>query len=149
MIGSATARLFVSASIALLLLPAAAAHAAASTESQLLALEQTWMQAARDRNVAVLSRILADGYIDIDYRGAVRDKADALKAPNLKTKQYVQKLSDEKVRLYGDAAIVTGRGVLTKTDGTEVAAWRFTDVFVKRGGAWRAVSSQETVEHGK
>lgn len=135
----------------LVLLPTfpAAAHAAASTESQLLALEQTWMQAAQERNVPVLSRILADDYIDINYEGVVRDKRDALNAPNLKMKHYAQQLSDEKVRLYGETAIVTGRGVLSKNDGVEIAAWRFTDVFVRGGGVWRAVSSQETIEHSR
>lgn len=145
----ATTRLFAGG-IVLLLLSGAGAHAAGgSTESQLLALEQTWMQAAQDRNIPVLNRILADDYIDINYEGVVRNKADALKAPNLKAKQYTQRLSDEKVRLYGNTAVVTGRGVLTKTGGVEIAAWRFTDVFIKRGGAWCAVSSEETAERGQ
>lgn len=107
------------------------------------------MKAAQDRNIRILSRILADDYIDINYQGVVRGKADALKAPNLKTKQYTQRLGDEKVRFYGDTAIITGRGTLMGTDSTQVAAWRFTDVLVRRDGAWHAVSSQETVEHSR
>lgn len=142
---SAMTRLFAAGLMVLLLSPVAA-NAAASTESKLLALEQTWLWAAQDRNIPVLDRILADDYIDINYKGIVRNKADALKAPNLKTKRYTQRLSDEKVRVYGDTAIVTGRGILTKPGGVQIAAWRFTDVFIKRGGAWRVVSSQETVE---
>ena len=104
------------------------------------------MRAAQDRDIPVLGRILADDYIDIDYAGSVRDKRDALKTPNLKTHHYAQRLSDEKVRLYGNTAVVTGRGALTKTGGVEIAAWRFTDVFVRSDGVWRAVSSQETLE---
>ena len=107
------------------------------------------MRAAQDRNMPVLRQILADDYIDINYQGAVRDKTDALKAPNLKMQHYAQHLNDEKVRLYGNMAIVTGRGVLTQDDGTEIAAWRFTDVFARSGGIWRAVSSQETMERGR
>lgn len=146
---SAMARLFAAGLVTFLLSPAAAAHVAASTQSQLLALEHTWMQAAQDRDLPVLRRILADDYIDINYKGVVRDKADALSAPNLKAQHYAQRLSDEKVRLYGETAIVTGRGILTKDGGVEVAAWRFTDVFVKRGGAWLAVTSQETAEQSQ
>ena len=100
------------------------------------------MQAAQSRDVPALSRILSGDYLDINYQGMIRDKADALYAPNLRVKAYTQRLSQERVRVYGNTAIVTGRGLLTT--GKRRYAWRFTDVFVKRDGQWRAVSSQET-----
>ena len=121
------------------------AFATGSTRAQLLELEQTWMQAAQHRDTPVLQRILAGDYLDINYEGELRDRADALLAPNLRMQHATQSLSDEKLRIYGNTAVVTGLGTLT--DGGQVhAAWRFTDVFVKHDGVWRAVSSQETVE---
>jgi hypothetical protein len=123
-----------------------AAFSATSPETQLLRLEQTWMQAAHRRDIPVLDKILSNDYIDINYKGMLRDKVDALRAANLKLSQYTQKLSQQKVRIYGDTAVVTGRGELLASDHSFYAVWRFTDVFVKQDGTWRAVSSQETVE---
>ncbi|MDE2235035.1 MAG: nuclear transport factor 2 family protein [Gammaproteobacteria bacterium] len=121
------------------------AFADGSSRAQLLQLEQTWMQAAQHRDVPVLQHILAIDYLDINYRGELRDRSDTLRVPNLRMRHLTQSLSDEKVRVYADTAVVTGRGTLT--DGGHMhAAWRFTDVFVKHRGVWRAVSSQETVE---
>jgi len=144
----AITRLCAFASVVFVVLPANTGLAG-STSSTLLKLEHTWMQAAQHHNVPVLTRILADDFVDINYKGIVRHKSDVLKTPNLKMKRYTQHLSDEKVRLFGDAAIVTGRGVLTRDGGGDVAAWRFTDVFVKRAGVWQAVSAQETVERNQ
>jgi hypothetical protein len=121
-----------------------AAAGAPSLQSQLLDLEQTWMHAAEDRDTATLSRVLSDDYLDINYKGMVRAKRDALKSSNVSDRTSTQTLSDEKVRLYGKTAIVTGRGTLTS--GHQSYHWRFTDVFVASSGQWRVVSSQETVE---
>lgn len=129
-----------------LLVLAPCAGAASSAKARILALEKTWMHAARTRDVPVLKRVLAADYVDINYKGLVRTRADALRASNVDTARYTQRFGDETVRVYGAAAVVTGRGELQASDHTVVAAWRFTDVFVKRGGVWRAVSSQETVE---
>lgn len=136
---------FVIGVVIFLVLPVVA-DAAATPASRLLALEQTWMKAARNRDIPVLRCILGDDYVDINYEGTVRDRADVLRAPNVRLKHYTQKLSDEKVRIYGNAAVVTGRGVLEDAGHVDVAAWRFTDVFVRRDGTWKAVSSQETLE---
>ena len=131
--------------LALLALPAYTAPLSSNaTTAQVLKLEQVWMRAAQSRDIRALSRILSDDYLDINYRGMVRDKADALHAPNLRIKAYTQKLNQERVRVYGNTAIVTGRGLLTTSK--RHYAWRFTDVFVRRDGRWRAVSSQETPE---
>lgn len=131
--------------IVLAILPAGAC-AATSTRAQLVALEQAWLHAAQARDIPALRRILARGYTDINYKGVVRDRAAALSAPNVKTKNVMQRLTDETVRVFGCTAIITGRGVLVASSGTAIVAWRFTDVFVRHEGVWRAVSSQETLE---
>jgi ketosteroid isomerase-like protein len=143
-----------------LILPLAAAPAAEPVSSadrsvafvpqlakaQVLDLEATWLKAAQARDVAILRRVLSDDYVDISYKGIVRHKADALRAPALDVKRYVQRIDDEQIRLFGNAAIVTGHGVLRDQSGKRVGAWRFTDVFVKEGDGWQAVSSEETAE---
>jgi ketosteroid isomerase-like protein len=130
----------------LLILPLAAASAAQSAKVQVLELEATWLKAAQQRDVAVLQRILSDDYVDISYKGALRHKADALRAPAVDLKKYVEQIGEEQVRLFGNTAIVTGRGILRDRKGKRVGAWRFTDVFLEIGGKWQAVSSEETAE---
>jgi ketosteroid isomerase-like protein len=137
---------FVITLFVLVLFPVLIALGETPADTQLISLEQTWMTAAQHRDIRVLDNILSDDYIDINYKGMLRDKADALRAANLKLSQYTQKLSQQKVRFYGNTAIVTGHGELLGSDHSSYAAWRFTDVFVKQDGVWRAVSSQETVE---
>lgn len=129
---------------AVLALPAGA-PAAPSAQAQLLRLEARWLRALQAHDVRFLRRLLSDHYIDITYQGGMRDKADVLRARATLGPRYTQRLADEQVRLYGQTGIVTGRGVLFDIGRRRIAAWRFTDVFVRRGGVWKAVSSQETL----
>lgn len=136
-------------SFAALVLPLAllvpAQRASSSTEAQIVRLEHEWLDAAQHRDRAALERILSDDFVDIAYSGAVRTKADALAAP-VAAAGTTQTLDQMKVRTYGDAAIVTGRNTVAARDGTRRAVVRFTDVFVRQRGIWRAVSAQETLE---
>lgn len=127
---------------AISLLVAASCAQAAAPDAPLLQLEQTWLRAAQGRDIDALQRILSNDYVDINYAGILRDKADALKAPNVTSRKTTQTLSQERVRIYGPAAVVTGLGTLVA--GNHRYQWRFTDVFIADHGAWRAVSSQET-----
>ena len=54
-------------------------------------------------------------------------------------------IDDVNVRVFGDAAVVTGRTTVT-AGGTSPATvtLRFTDVFVRRSGRWLAVASHAT-----
>jgi ketosteroid isomerase-like protein len=124
---------------------AVSAHAAPSDTQQLQDLEQRWLTAAMQHDTAALQTILVDDFVDVTYQGGLRDKADHLKsslAPG-KTKQTLDGL---KVRVYGDTGIVTGQNTIVADDGSFTARVRFTDVFVKQQGVWRAVSAQETLE---
>ena len=125
-----------------LLLACACAQAAAPTAAALLRLEHTWLRAAQSRDIDALRRILSDDYVDINYAGILRDKADALRAPNVTSRKTTQTLSQERVRIHGSTAVVTGLGTLIAAGHRY--QWRFTDVFLADHGAWRAVSSQET-----
>lgn len=125
-----------------LLIWCASLHAASPQSARLLQLEQSWLQAAQSRDIDALRRILSDDYVDINYAGVLRDKADALRSSNVTSRKSTQTLSEEKVRIYGSTAIVTGLGTLVT--GSHTYQWRFTDVFNAEHGTWRAVSSQET-----
>jgi ketosteroid isomerase-like protein len=125
-----------------LLMACACAQAAAPAAAPLLQLEQTWLRAAQSRDIQALKQILSDDYVDINYAGILRGKSDALRAPNVTSRKTTQTLSQQKVRMYGSTAVVTGLGTLVA--GSHRYQWRFTDVFIADRGTWRAVSSQET-----
>lgn len=125
-----------------LLISCACVRAASPDPARLLQLEQSWLRAAEARDIDALRRILSDDYVDINYAGVLRSKSDALRAPNVTARKPTQTLSQEKVRIYGSTAVVTGLGTLVT--GSHTYQWRYTDVFIADHGAWRAVSSQET-----
>lgn len=117
--------------------------AAAADSRQLLDLEHRWLTAAMQRDLPTLRDILADDFVDVTYKGGLRDKTDHLQS-SLAPSKSKQTLEELKVRFYGDTGIVTGLNVVVSTDGSATYRIRFTDVFVKRGGRWQAVSAQET-----
>ena len=53
-----------------------------------------------------------------------------------------------RVRVWGAAGVVTGVNTVTARDGSFAVRVRFTDVFVRRGDVWKAVSAQETLIAG-
>ncbi|HEX7964701.1 MAG TPA: nuclear transport factor 2 family protein [Gammaproteobacteria bacterium] len=120
-----------------------AAHA--DDARTLLDLEQRWAAAAAARDHAALDAILADDFTDVSWQGKLRSKADALAAPAAPVRMR-QTLSELKVRVYGDTAVVTGLNMAAAVDGSFTTRIRFTDVFIRHAGTWRAVSAQETPE---
>jgi ketosteroid isomerase-like protein len=124
-------------------------QAQGGAEQELLQLERDWCTATTKRDAALLGRILADDFTGVTNRGVVQTKADALaglKDQKSGTDACVDK--DMKVRVYGDAAVVTGLGTRSGTfEGQPFKDRQFlwTDTFVKKDGRWQCVASQGTV----
>ena len=117
------------------------------TEQELQALEQTWADAVKHRDLATIDRIQAEEYVFTDPAGRLWNKARALetvKSGCLTIDSF--ELSDVKVRLYDDIAVVTLRVVWNgQSNGVDISGpQRMTDVFVKRDGRWQCVASQTT-----
>jgi hypothetical protein len=54
-------------------------------------------------------------------------------------------IDDVSVRVFGDAAVVTGRTTVAVAGANPATVkLRFTDVFIRRSGRWLAVASQAT-----
>lgn len=108
-------------------------------------LENAWVQATASRDIATLDRILDPSFVETLSNGRRRDKAEALSAapPPVGSTQQLQ---DMKVRTYGDTAIVTGTNRFSQSGQPAALLFSFTDVFVRRDGAWRAVSSHMTLQ---
>jgi ketosteroid isomerase-like protein len=118
-----------------------------SVEQILIQLEHDWSDADLHKDSGALSRILADDWIGIDFEGTVLNKLQALQGIASDSGSLESTvLRDMKVRVYGDTAVVTGTDTETGDYHGKDSSGRYmwTDVFVRRGGRWQAVSSQST-----
>jgi ketosteroid isomerase-like protein len=116
-------------------------------EQELIKLENEWADAWVKRDVAFFDRIIADDYTWTSPWGEVWTKAQDLAL--LKSGQDVIKswvLADMKVRVYGDAAVVTGRNTIKETyKGEDVSGQnRWTHTWVKRAGRWQCVAAHSS-----
>ncbi len=106
--------------------------------------------AAQQRTEAVQPRtfdsLWADDYVLTDYRGAVKERAQALAEWKAGEHRYSSYVSDDiRVRVYGEAAVVTARVKRSSlTDPTNVGEFRHTRVFVRLRGRWRLLATQVT-----
>ncbi len=107
------------------------------------ALEQAWVQATVNGDRASIDRLLDESFIETSSDGSRRSKTDVLLAPPPPAGSS-QLLDGLQVRTFGDTAIVTGDNRYRAQGQTERVNFAFTDVFVRRNGAWRVVSSQYT-----
>lgn len=113
-------------------------------EQGFIALERKWMDALKLRDASTLSQLIADDFTLVSPRLVIaagsRDKyfAHAMRGLNL-TSYDLDQLT---VRLYGRAAVVSGRVRQTATVAGEDWGGTFlvTDVWVNRDGSWRVVS---------
>jgi hypothetical protein len=91
---------------------------------------------------------LADDYMLITPGGSVRTKRDVIRelaTPGLKMEPYEP--HDVTIRLYGDAAVATGRMLQRFTLGGIRYAndLRYTDVYVRRKGRWILASGHTSL----
>jgi ketosteroid isomerase-like protein len=125
----------------------APASAGAAVEDQIMKMEKDRAQAVVRADVAAIAAETADDYTLINANGQLSGKAetmDAIKTGSIKLTS--NELSDLKVRVYGNAAIVTGRSDAKGTiGGREVKGpILFTRVYVKKNGRWQSVAFQQT-----
>lgn len=111
---------------------------------QIEKLEDAWRNAVLHGNSSAMDALLADDYMAITPTGILQSKEQALASLRGGTIHFNSlALSDRKIRLYGNTAIVTSRAEVTGTspDGNMVGNYRYTRVYVKDAkGVWRIVS---------
>ena len=118
-----------------------------SAEKEIRALEEERNQAILHGDAAALERMTSDDYTFITLRGELRTKAEIVKGFRSGSFKYESRtISDLKVRVYGDTAVVTGRSSQQgKENGKDYSGYyRFTRVYVKQKGQWVTVALQTT-----
>ena len=120
---------------------------AQSDEEQLKKLETDRAAAAVKGDVATLEKQTADDYTFINLYGQMSDKSQMVTAFTTgQTKLTSNEVSDMKVRVYGNTAVITGKVDVAGTmAGKDIKAQiMFTRVYVKKGGQWQSVAFQQT-----
>lgn len=118
-------------------------------ERQVVALNSTWAEAITKGDAAVLERLFADDMIVTSGSGEIRNKASEIKdAASAPDPDFIWihpfTTEDLRVKIYGDAAVVTGLAKWTfRYKGPDVnQERRYTHMYVKRRGQWRRVAQQ-------
>jgi hypothetical protein len=141
----------VSLAVAALLLSSALmknAAAAGDASAEITAIENASVKADMAGDKAFYEKTLADDWTGGDSSGKWFTKADMIKmmTDTKNNKMNSEKLSDIKVRTYGNTAIATYKDTY---DATVMGEHRSrtvisTDTFVKQGGMWKLVAGHSS-----
>jgi ketosteroid isomerase-like protein len=118
-----------------------------TVEQELIKLENAWADAWIRSDVAFHDRIMADDYTWTSPWGEVFTKARNLalvKSGDDVITSWV--LAEMKVRIYGDAAVVSGCDTIKETyKGEDITSQnRWTHTWVKRSGRWQCVAGHSS-----
>jgi ketosteroid isomerase-like protein len=107
------------------------------------ALNQAYIDAVQQGDVARFREILADDFLASLPDGSLLTKAQFLEQTARPVTIRGLRAHDVAVRLLGDVAIVHARTTYTGADG-RAGAGRYTDVWARRDGRWQAVAAHVT-----
>jgi ketosteroid isomerase-like protein len=114
-------------------------------EQQILALHEAGDRALMSADLAVLTQIFADDYVQYNEAGKAFTKQDVLESFRSGAIRYPSIVSTgRQIRVFGDTAIVHG----AESDEVESDGKRFSvhyvylDVLRKQNGEWKLVASQ-------
>jgi ketosteroid isomerase-like protein len=119
-----------------------------SDAATIRSLELKWTESYKQRQVDILSSLLAEDFIITVEDGSTYGKTGYIShSAEPSTKVEVAEMSELKVRMHGNTAIVTGayheRG---ESNGKRYEYHdRLTDVWMKAGGKWQVVASHYSV----
>jgi ketosteroid isomerase-like protein len=132
------------------LVPGRSSGSAADDEKAVAALDTEYQAAVERNDAATMDRILADDFVLVVGKGTVYTKADLLKEAREKTSIYEQQKeieNSQKVRVWGDTAVVTAKLWLKGTSGGKEfdrKLW-FSDTYVRTKDGWRYVFGQSSL----
>jgi len=111
-------------------------------EEELIGLANEWDRAMVENDAEAIGRYMADDWTIVGSDGSMSDKATFLGLVKVGTLSHdVMESEDLRVRVYGDTAVVTARGV----SGGKYQGQAFrevelsSNVFVRQDGQWRCV----------
>jgi len=128
-----------------------AAQAPTATDQEVLNLDRALIDALFTKSRARFEPLLADDYVYIHSNGTVTNREEEIgQTMASDVKWTASKLSNLKIRVYGDAAVVTGTLTHTGSAKGYVGGARLvTHLWVKRNGRWQTVGGQSTIVPAK
>jgi ketosteroid isomerase-like protein len=127
----------------------AASQQKSDAASKILALESKWNEAYKQGNVATMNSLLADDFIITVEDGSTFSKAGYIAhSGDSDNKVLISEMSDLKVRVHGDTAIVTGAYHEKGTTNGKPYEYhdRLTDVWMLMSdGRWQVIASHYAI----
>ena len=123
---------------------AAIKHPKTSTEQVIRKLDNERIQAQIHADAAALARIYADDFVGVGPSGTVRTKPQVISDFTSGDLRFQSITTDDvRVRVYGNAAVETGRSTMNGQDKGKTVPHdtRFTRVWIKQNGRWRLVAN--------
>lgn len=116
-------------------------------EESIRKVEDEFASAYGRNDAEALDRLWAADYTFVNPAGQVLTKAQRLamlRSGELKIESYTR--DDEKIRVYGDTAVVTYRSTVhAQRNGNDISSQRrVITVLVKKDGRWQTVAQQST-----
>jgi ketosteroid isomerase-like protein len=133
-----------------ILVPGRALAAAAEDEKAVAALDTEYQAAVERNDAAKMDRILADDMVLVVGKGTVYTKAQLLESARRKDAEYEKQVEiddSQKVRVWGDTAVVTAKLWLKGTSGGKAfdrKLW-FSDTYVRTKDGWKYVFGQSSI----
>lgn len=115
----------------------------ASDLETLEALNRDYIDSVQGCDVRRFDEILAEDFYCSNPDGSMIDRKAFLEQTARPVAIKNLAARDVKIRLFGDVAIIHARTTYTLPDGRE-GAGRYTDIWARQGGAWRAVAAHVT-----
>lgn len=118
------------------------------TASKILALEAKWNEAYKKGDVAAMNSLLADDFVITTEDGATFSKSGYIAhCGDPDNRVLVSEMSDLKVRVHGNTAVVTGayREKGTSKDKPYEFHDRMTDVWMLIDGRWQVIVSHYSI----
>jgi uncharacterized protein (TIGR02246 family) len=113
-------------------------------EQAILKLDSERIQAQIHADAAALDRIYADDFMGVGPSGTVRTKPQVIADFTSGDLRFQSITTDDvQVRVYGNAAVETGRSTMIGQDKGKTVPrdTRFTRVWIKQQGRWRLVAN--------
>jgi ketosteroid isomerase-like protein len=133
---------------ATLVLPSAAQDKGKADADYIRSMELKWTESYKQRQVAILSTLLADDFVITVEDGSIYSKTGYIShCAEPGTHVDVAEMSELKVRMHGNTAIIAGAyHEVGESNGKRYEYHdRFTDVWMKVGARWQVVASHYSV----
>jgi ketosteroid isomerase-like protein len=129
-------------------IPLAAQDKDKSDAAYIRSMELKWTESYKQRQVDILASLLADDFVITVEDGNIYSKTGYIShsaEPSVRVE--VAEMSDLKVRMHGNTAVVTGAYYERGQSSGKRYEYRdrFTDVWMKAGGKWQVVASHYSV----